>query len=1079
MHRFLRPHIRVRQQGQTLVIALIVLGVLLVLGLVFLGLINRNILNATRSRTRSVATDLAEAGVRYAHGQLLTSGLGADWRGTPTGVQESAPNVTGDPDIYYIRPASGLNLPDGQIDLGGPDGLGPFVRIHFPGGRSLTRVRYGATDATPTPAVAGGPLRNPGAARAQLIIESVGRQGVINEKDPTTFNAQGGLQYRAFANTADLMDNLNRMAQANGQIATSRKMTAFAPIGIIDFARFETNVFKSSAPIEMGIPGGLGASVFDDIGYAKGATTGVIQDQPVGSPDLAAVTGTPGETTSLSGPNSLRGFGSMMFNGDVNFYGRNDVYLNRTLGDGIHIAGRAVGTDGGTLNLYTVQFNPAGTSRKYEYYDPTRGDYYGNNPFRVSLADNGALSYDSQDPNFSTAGGMIQDGSSRTDRQGFPSGVGRLEPPSILAADPDTKVTRYVQMTRESGNVGPRGNDGQVGHGAGVYVNNAADRQEPLDAEGRRIVGSQRALFDDWLNPNSGAAESGWKGPFYVPRGAVVQLQYDGFSIQRDGSSPDPSQRTWKRPNGDETGVPTLRYRLVNDNNGTPADLSDDQIYIVNSLNVADINGEITVATAKANGKPFNGVLYFEGNVRVRGTIPTGVQMTLVSGATIYIEGSIVKGTTHNDVTRGTPNTSITGLPTAALMLMAKDNVAVNTPNFFGPVATQVLESANDVSGATSISPVLLRAAGGGESGQLDFVTELPLDSAGLANASQWRPFALNYRQWDSTNDGVPTQFLLAHTMDDGTASASFLAMNVNQGLGDDNATRYLFAADDGLITNTYATYLGLGAPATTQLYGLGGEPWQRYSRFELRSFPIIANPVTATYTPNGGAIGGQGYPLYANSNNLLLRQGSLNGVSTNDILLGRAALAPSDVRIEASIFAEQGSFFVIPGPWFNPNPNDTHVAYAKRLQDLQTALPAAEALYRANRERLESYGAAPFVPFYGEPLDVKLSIVGSVAENLPPPISVQAQWIKKWGFIPRRLGATLMGIPNRHVPTGLDLSTQNFVPNLTIQYDPVLATGRVNLADAPPLRIDGARRPLPPMPRLPVSPRLAYFGEL
>lgn len=243
----------------------------------------------------------------------------------------------------------------------------------------------------------------------------------------------------------------------------------------------------------------------------------------------------------------------------------------------------------------------------------------------------------------------------------------------------------------------------------------------------------------------------------------------------------------------------------------------------------------------------------------------------------------------------------------------------------------------------------------------------------------------------------------------------------------------------------------------------------------------MIPNPNATTYNANTGIIGGLDYRMFSGSNNVLLQPSAIASVSTNDMLLGRAAMAPGDVKIEASIFAEQGSFFVIPGPWFNPNPNDTHVAYAKRLEDLKTTLSVDEATYRANRERLEAYGTAPFVPFYGEPLDVKVSVVGSVAENLPPPISVQAQWIKKWSWIPRRLGSTLMGIPKQHVPNNFDPTSQNFVPNLQIQYDPILATGRLNENTPTPttIRTDGIGRPLPPMPRLPVSPKLAYFGEL
>ena len=114
---------RSRIGGQTLIIALLILGVLLIVGFVFLGLISRNIATQVRSNQRSVGNDLAEAGVRFAHGQLLRNS--ADWRIALT------PGVSNrDPDYELLK-------------AGGPDGLGNYGRVNFDQGRALVRVRYG------------------------------------------------------------------------------------------------------------------------------------------------------------------------------------------------------------------------------------------------------------------------------------------------------------------------------------------------------------------------------------------------------------------------------------------------------------------------------------------------------------------------------------------------------------------------------------------------------------------------------------------------------------------------------------------------------------------------------------------------------------------------------------------------------------------------------------------------------------------------------------------------------------------------------------------------------------------------
>ena len=79
-----RNHSRRLQYGQTLVIALLVLFVLLILGAAFASILSRNIRGASVAKGRGINNDLAESGVRFAHAQLVNSTLGADWRGIPT-----------------------------------------------------------------------------------------------------------------------------------------------------------------------------------------------------------------------------------------------------------------------------------------------------------------------------------------------------------------------------------------------------------------------------------------------------------------------------------------------------------------------------------------------------------------------------------------------------------------------------------------------------------------------------------------------------------------------------------------------------------------------------------------------------------------------------------------------------------------------------------------------------------------------------------------------------------------------------------------------------------------------------------
>src|SRR5579862_3214192 len=121
------------RRGQTLVMALIILGVLLILGVVFIAVVSNNIKQTVRTNRRSVAYDAAEAGIRYVHAQMLNTVAGADWRQKP-----SSPVLQTDPDYSFLR----LPNPADPSDQGGPDKKGFYTRLLFDRGRALIRVRY-------------------------------------------------------------------------------------------------------------------------------------------------------------------------------------------------------------------------------------------------------------------------------------------------------------------------------------------------------------------------------------------------------------------------------------------------------------------------------------------------------------------------------------------------------------------------------------------------------------------------------------------------------------------------------------------------------------------------------------------------------------------------------------------------------------------------------------------------------------------------------------------------------------------------------------------------------------------------
>jgi len=929
-----------RQRGQTLIIAMIVLGLLLILGFVFLGIVDRNVQGANTAQTRTGANDLADAGIRYAQSQLATSSLGADWRGTPTTITPTAAsaNFTKDPDIDYLRPGSGrvgwAADNQNQVDLGGPDGLGPFVRVNFSTGRALVRVRYAPSDANAFDQTPTGPLRTPGVVHNYLIIESIGREGVVNLSDPTTLAAGNGVQFQGFTSAAQLVQAKGAISTFDSHYVNSRRLIAFATPGIIDYARFETNKYHENRAADIGFPAPLGVDYLgQDVGLIPPTTNGV---------QLAAATY--GTTTPVSSPatNPMGlGFGSIRANCDLTFHGNTVVNLNTQMGDKILVDGN-ISSDapsgsyqGGLLTINAASYNPSTNS--YTFAAPATFN---------------STQLSSRSPSFSTDSGLLIDGVQGTDAAGVSRGVGRMEPPSIETIDPQTLESRYVNMTRNSGVVINGVNSGEFGHGQGVYVSNAGDTQIPVDEAGRAAAGAEESLVNDWLNPNNGGSKSGWVGPYYIPPGAYLKLLPTGFTIQLDSPLP------WMNPNGSNSGAYTVTYRIG---------MVNGQEYIVDSLEDPNATDGATSSINFAAGQPFNGVLYFEGNVRVLGTIPTDVQLTVVSGATIYIEGSIVRGVIGNDLTSSPQYSALhagfgdplTRPSRSMLMLMAKDYVTVNTTMFLGPSPSNSPAAVEDQERGSTYNAVSLQnSANGSIDLNFQFVND-PLSATTAGDPSTTVPYAMEYRD-EASGAPLPASLLISHTMADGNGQMAVYQMQANAALvgiltnynpyfsfpgsGSPFGLAFPGTANTNIqLDNGVSTYLGNTTGESIPMYGLGGDPWQRYDKFETRAFRLVV-PTASSYSGASEAITGTkggtdpfiAYDLYSQglTNDLRLTQGgSVNGLTTNDTYIARTAIVPGDVRIEASMFAEEGSFFIIPGPWFNPNSNDTRRAVRRRVR--------------------------------------------------------------------------------------------------------------------------------------------------
>ncbi|MHB0912431.1 MAG: hypothetical protein ACYC2Y_03155 [Armatimonadota bacterium] len=873
------------ERGQSLLLALIIMFLLVFIGGVFVALISRNLSAAKRSGQSMTADYLAEAGIAYANDQLTYGEDGADWRpapqypevvralsnGTnPEALDAAYKPITNDPDRFWLMQG--------------------YSRFTYGKGRFLLRVTYNPSQTDPL--------------GKHIKIESIGRVGLVEPNDPTTLDTRQPLRQR-------------------------KEKVAYKAVPLASYARYVTNKDRQSGDMSLGTPGFI----------------------------------------TQFGKNTAEG-APIRVNGDLLWHGTDFVWLNTARGDQVEVAG----------DIKHAAKQPA------------------DNGIDTRVYVNGAWTYQSSDVDgagdilFDTAPGepalevgFYRDGRPGADRPGRPRQVDWVEAPLLDA--PDYGVSRYRDLTRNSGEWQQDANlnwynTGYYGWGNGLYIDNRQDVQDET---------MLYTLRGNWTEPGGRY----WTGPYYTPPGVSILLTpYD------------------------------LDNKDLDDNIYTGPDMVivHDAQSGQTEFNWFGPDGKLMAGDGERVIMPYpeNGVIFAEGNIRVKGTLPPGIdedgnarQITIVSGGTIYIEGSILKCPFKANGASFQPGEA----PTSAAALLATDYVCVNTTQFFGP-SREVLMSAN-------------------EGGYFDIGTD----------RSFWLSFAFgvdvsDYVDTDGTTP-MPVKLYLKHTSDP-DEGPSYINMLINypptdaELATDQFYSLYHFDPND---TYNYALADTLRKPTEAA--------WQKYPRWEhaVFSLPTDSNNVG----PNGAHY--RFYPergVY-NTIGFQLDQtfGTSTGLGLQDYYLARAAVQPCDIRIEAMLYAQNGSFFVIPGEWFNDDPTDVRTAATR------------------------PDGVDPEWPFYGEPLDVEITVYGAVSENVPASVGDVSAWMEKWGWIPQEHGSSgkyTVGYrsaldPNLADPNDLGYPQQG----LTFVYDGGLLGA---------LRHDEYNRILPVTPKLPVSRQMLYFGE-
>lgn len=936
-----------RERGQVIVAALAVLFLLAFVASIYLAVLSRNLGRVQRTSSALQATYLAQAGIKYADNMLTHSAEGADWRPDP----QPTPNPQ-DPDYEYIK-----------------DG---FSRFSHGNGRFLLRVSYAPVQMGPDglPVDANGRTTSdqtrmvyPPTGR-YIKIESIGRNGVVDPTDPTTW--------------------LRKDAQR-------RMLVAYKPIGITDYVRFVTNKDRSDTAAV------LGADLFD---------------LPDGNNGLFR--------TVWNGP--------LRVNGDLVWTGLNTIRLN-----GLDAHGNSLSDYYGmVLNLQPVNREDTVDISGRVFHSALPDDINSDqvlleNPAAADPNDQNVVLQPSllgsgqENGSFHTAGGSYRDGLFAGTMKGKLRGVTRLEPPKMDEADVATGILRYRLVTRNSG-VSPEGanyNLGQYGLGRGIYIDNGSETQRN---------NAIRRLTDEWASPGTGResdalGQSYWRQHLYTPPGTEIYLDPTPAPDVNSGFDDEYSQgtivitrhdgRQWRDEQGRNDGY-SRRYRYplrqVFDNTGRLVD--SDRYDRSGGDAYRDRTGAYTTFQ--------NGVIFAEGNLRISGKLPAdwvasngrivGQHLTIVSNGTVYIEGNLLKG---DAVPADTPYGR--GVQMSGIAILAKNYICVNTSAHF------------------------MRQP---DSGPWSFSLGNPFTELGAAGQQFTTAgySAVSPSRYPTDNGGARQRLLLLQTAESSPGGAADLRVAWHGGR-DTFDTGSVFRAGNEDVPMLVSPGFSSASPAENIWQHLGipivpstgtaSTSWAAVGRPLEDWYTFIYRPFFGT-SPLGDAPGG-GTTFTRNYN--------------QPLWLSRVALSPLDVRIEAVLFAQEGCFYVMPGEWLNTNTNDYRAA---RLEDSPRKVDPTVAGWR-----FEDNPATSLYPFYGEPADIRVVINGAVAENMPAPKEHQTLWMRHWGYTPRIR------------PDGSDSPHEG--SGLTYLYDHMLRL---------PVRFDRYNRPLPPMPALPVSPDLVFYGE-
>ncbi len=852
------------RRGQVLLIAVLLMMVILLVGILFVALVSRNQQQSVRHVDVISAQALAEAAVRYADRMLQTSPLGADWR--PRFVPyDTATYDENDPSTWPSPPAMYQN---GDVDPNfyGPDGVEGTEDDYYSDFdviRAWCPLRSGSIDA-PGAFIRFGyhryPDPNPGAAASVGTNNPTLGRGYVLLK--VTYDPDPPYEPGDSTDQVNLSNciRIEAIGRVSDQSTVFRRLVAYKPIGLTDHLRWITDKTRSGKRAYLGLRPYID---FDNSGAATDAEALEIDFAgPVRANTALYMLGQP----IGSGPSTPSTYFDLLTAPSEDGYLRDDmiegtegIYMVDLVNDGVGVL--VEGTDEGTLPT----FLPAAETTSIP---------------RVA-----------------------------TGHRDVPP----LQAPDMSATDPTTGLDRYRVLTRDSGalihnsTAGRAVNTGKYGHGAGTYIDNFADVQFK-NTDG---TGDLKLLVQDWREPGSLGVltgDSGWNalGTTYTPPAVEIELfrteaavlatspLYDAADPPTDfysGTAPTaPGILWWPNHVAGEPGIKITRHdhRWALGDPAAPTEVGDD-------------SGE-NVMVVDYPAYP-NQVIFAEGNIRVKGVLPSAdrdgdgqlirdYNLTIVSNATIYIDGQILSPQNVSDSVIDEDNT--------AVALLAHDFVCLNPTQLVPQLTFGMVPAAPD----DEMAPEL---------GQ-----HWEVDTGGRV-----------YTRW-MFGETVPATVARYLTVQQTAASPG------PSGVG-------LILSNNGAITahnfgNPVDLYTFIFAPEGALLWDLGSGPipapqpycstaiapqWQPPASIGPYSFTEptvpwnIGGGVSGTVAvPNAAALSYRDPQLGTAATEYWVKKWKIEEINTSNSR-PRGAI---NAKVNALIYAQRGSWFVIPGAYFDEN---------------------------------------------------------------------------------------------------------------------------------------------------------------